>query len=793
MIAPKLLSSLPADARNWRLAIGVGVISLAVFILLAPYASTPVGRLDAFIPAYQSALILTDLATAALLFGKWNVSRSRAVAILAAGYLFTAVITAGHTLTFPGLFAPQGLLGAGQQSTAWIYMFWHAIFPLFVIGYARTTKPQIDQRGTVGWALGAVALAAVFTGLATAGEAAMPAIMRGHGYASAYSAVVGVVWLTPLAALFVLARKRPKTVLDVWLMVVMWVWACDIGLSAVFNAGRFDLGFYAGRTFGLLAGSFLLWVLLFESVSMYRRMAAVNRAEVDIQIARESEARLRAMADAMPQIAFVRRPDGSVEFINQRWHEYTGLLTGEADELERVVHPEDLPEMMRRWKEALANSQALEFELRLRRASDGAYHWFLLREVPVKDETGGVFRWYGTATDINERKQAEQALQASDRRKDEFLAVLAHELRNPLGPIRNAIQILNVVAAHEPTARKARQVIDRQSGHMARLIDDLLDVARITHGKLEIKKARCDLVATVRDACEDYRPALEAAGLQLNIDIPNEPIWVYGDETRLNQIVGNVLHNSVKFTEAGGQIAVKVQCTAKGCEVNLRDTGIGMDEETLQRMFQSFNQADRSLDRSRGGLGLGLALVKHLVELHDGHIDASSAGVGRGSEITVVIPLEVTAAAPRQAGAAGVEEPRGPLRILVVEDNIDAAETLCVLLELKGHMTDKAHNGRAGLEACRSFKPHIVFCDIGLPGLDGYEVARALRREPESADVYLVALTGYGQQEDQRRTREAGFDLHLIKPVDDSALEMALAMNRASLEEGKSSRPTPRA
>ena len=791
-MVPQLLSSLPADARNWRLAIGVAVVSLAVFILLAPYADVPVGRFDAFIPAYQSALILTDLATAALLFGQWNVSRSRAVAILAAGYLFTAVITTGHTLTFPGLFAPQGLLGGGQQSTAWIYMFWHAIFPLFVIGYARTTKPRIDARGTVGWALSAVGLAAVFTGFATGGEAALPAIMRGHGYASAYSIVVGVVWLTPLAALVVLGRKPHKTVLDVWLLVVMCVWACDIGLSAVFNAGRFDLGFYAGRTFGLLAGSFLLWVLLFESVTLYRRIAAVNRAELDVQIARESEARLRAMADAMPQIAFVRRPDGSVEFINQRWHEYTGLVTGEADEFAHVAHPDDLSEIMRRWKEALAHGQALECELRLRRATDGAHRWFLLREVPIKDETGKVLRWYGTATDIHERKQAEEALQASDRRKDEFLAVLAHELRNPLGPIRNAIQILNVVAAHEPTARKARQVIDRQSGHMARLIDDLLDVARITHGKLEIKKARCDLVAVVRDACEDYRPALEAAGLHLIIDIPNEPSWVYGDETRLNQIVGNVLHNSVKFTEPGGQISVRVQCTAKGCEVNLRDTGIGMDEETLQRMFHSFNQADRSLDRSRGGLGLGLALVKHLVELHEGYIDASSAGIGRGSEVTIVIPFEAAATAPRQAGRAQ-EESAGPLRILVVEDNIDAAETLCVLLELKGHITAKAHNGRAGLEACRGFKPHIVFCDIGLPGLDGYEVARTLRRQPESADVYLVALTGYGQEEDQRRTREAGFDLHLVKPVDDSALEMALAMNRASLEEGKSHRPTPRA
>lgn len=388
--------------------------------------------------------------------------------------------------------------------------------------------------------------------------------------------------------------------------------------------------------------------------------------------------------------------------------------------------------------------------------------------------------------DITQRKEAElllrdseERLREADRRKDEFIAMLGHELRNPLGPIRNAVQILNVVAAHEPTARKARQMIDRQSAHMARLIDDLLDIARVTHGKLEVNKSRCDLAAIVSNTIEDYQPQLESSGLHVTVEVPGQSVWVYGDATRLSQIIGNVLHNSLKFTEPGGYISVLLLLKGDGCEIQMRDTGIGMDTATLDNMFAAFNQADRSLDRSRGGLGLGMALVKHLVELHDGHVHVSSEGLGKGSEVLIRIPVEL-AAPPSEANQPMAKDANSVgLRVLVIEDNVDAAESLCILLQLNGHTTEKAHSGPAGVKAAQAFLPDAVLCDLGLPGLDGYDVARSLRAEPRFKEVYLVALTGYGQEEDQRRTREAGFDLHLVKPVDHAALEMALACTLA--------------
>ncbi len=394
----------------------------------------------------------------------------------------------------------------------------------------------------------------------------------------------------------------------------------------------------------------------------------------------------------------------------------------------------------------------------------------------VRSALRGRQRQYQIRDHLVERRRVEESLLDANRRKDEFLAMLGHELRNPLGPIRNAIQILNVVSGHEPSARQARQIIDRQSSHMARLIDDLLDIARITHGKLEIKKSRCDLASIVRNATGDYRTQFEAAGLHLSDEVPTQPVWVHADATRLSQIIGNALHNALKFTDPGGYVFVRLQRTEDLCQIEIRDTGIGMDSETLAHMFEAFNQSDRSLDRSRGGLGLGLALIKHLVDLHDGHVDASSDGPGSGSVISIRIPIERAPLADVSAAPAVTTTANRVQRILVIEDNADAAESLCILLELKGHVTEKAHNGPAGLKVARAFQPNVIFCDIGLPSMDGYSVARALRSEPRFEGVSLIALTGYGQEEDQRRTREAGFDLHLVKPIDHAALEMALAL-----------------
>ncbi|QEL15573.1 response regulator [Limnoglobus roseus] len=372
-------------------------------------------------------------------------------------------------------------------------------------------------------------------------------------------------------------------------------------------------------------------------------------------------------------------------------------------------------------------------------------------------------------------RRAEQALRDADRRKDEFLAMLAHELRNPLAPIRTAVEVLKMRDATDPPIRRVREIVDRQVSHMSRLIDDLLDVSRIARGKVALQRGRCDFARIVRDTAEDYRGTLEVEKLRLDVRTPDAPVWVSGDHTRLAQVVGNVLHNARKFTDAGGRVQVTVEADAGAAVVTVTDTGIGMDEDTLRQVFEPFAQADRSLDRSRGGLGLGLALVKGLVELHGGEVRAASDGIGRGSSFTIRLPLDNDSAA-RGQDLPPPSLPRAGRRVLVIEDNLDVAESLDLLLGMMGHDVRIARNGADGVAAVSAFRPDLVLCDIGLPGgMDGFAVATALRADPTADGAYLVALTGYGQPEDRAKAIEAGFDVHLTKPVDGASLHRVFA------------------
>lgn len=369
-------------------------------------------------------------------------------------------------------------------------------------------------------------------------------------------------------------------------------------------------------------------------------------------------------------------------------------------------------------------------------------------------------------------------IREGDRRKNEFLAMLAHELRNPLAPIRNAVHVFRLMGLKEPTLIQVRDMIDRQVTHMARLIDDLLDMSRLSRGKILLRKERVDLKRIVRDAVEDHRSTLEAAGLTLNVTLPDRSLFSHADPVRLAQVVGNILHNASKFTDPGGSVTVSMSVDSDGRTVRIvvRDTGIGMDHDILARLFDAFTQADRSLDRSRGGMGLGLALVKGLVELHEGTVQAFSAGPGTGTEITVLLPVQDQDA---RAGSNVASAPAGDksARVLVIEDNLDTANSMRMLLSLAGHPVEVAHDGPQGIEAARRFQPAVVLCDLGLPGgMDGCGVARELRQDPAFAKTHLIALTGYGQGEDRDRCLEAGFDNHLTKPIDFSELESALAM-----------------
>jgi len=371
----------------------------------------------------------------------------------------------------------------------------------------------------------------------------------------------------------------------------------------------------------------------------------------------------------------------------------------------------------------------------------------------------------------NARLYAE--LKDADRRKDEFLATLAHELRNPLAPIRNSLQILKMPVADRELIDHSRQIMERQLAHLVRLVDDLLDVSRVMRGKIVLRKQRSDLTGIVAHALETTQPTIDAEGHELELSLPSAPLEVEADAMRLAQVVSNLLTNAAKYTPRGGRIWLSAERADSHAVLRVRDNGIGIAPEMLDRIFELFVQVDNSVARAQGGLGIGLTLVRSLLEMHGGQVAVHSAGLGQGSEFTVRLPLAAEPLSKPRAPRTGAPEPQTttpPRRVLIVDDNVDAATSLATLLRLGGHQAAAAHDGARALIAAREQSSEIIFLDIGMPGMDGYEVARQMRREPTLAGSLLVALTGWGQQEDRRRSAEAGFDLHLVKPIDMAAL-----------------------
>ena len=374
------------------------------------------------------------------------------------------------------------------------------------------------------------------------------------------------------------------------------------------------------------------------------------------------------------------------------------------------------------------------------------------------------------------RRRVEQ-LAEMDRRKDEFLATLAHELRNPLAPIRNSLHILRMSGGSGPAAERVHEMIERQVSHMIRLVDDLMEVSRITRGKIELRRERVELAAVLRCAVETSRPAIDTARHQLAITLPSEPLILEADAVRLSQVIANLLNNAAKYTEEGGQIWLTARREEGEVVVSVRDTGLGIPADMLPRVFDMFAQVDRTLKRSQGGLGIGLTLARTLVEMHGGRMEARSGGPGQGSEFIARLPLAAQDAAADGRPPAGGQQPAGlrQQRVLVVDDNHDAADSLSILLKYLGADTHVVYDGRSALEAMRIYRPAVVFLDIGMPGMDGHEVAWQVRRAPEFRDVKLIAMTGWGQEEDRRRSKAAGFDHHLVKPVNADALQALLA------------------
>lgn len=495
------------------------------------------------------------------------------------------------------------------------------------------------------------------------------------------------------------------------------------------------------------------------------------RAEEALRV---SEERFRTIVEATPECVKLLAPDGTILQMNP-----AGLAMVEADGPEAVigksaydlVAPADR-DAFKSLHERVCRGVAgtLEHEIVGLR---GTRRRVEMHAVPL----GGAGGWTHLAVtrDVTERRRAEEAVRDAVRRKDEFMAMLAHELRNPLAPLRNALHILAIRGGDPEVTERVRGMMDRQVGHLSRLVGDLLDVSRITTGKVQLKTERLDLARLVQQAVADHRAEFDAGRVSLRADAAGGPAWVRGDPTRLAQVLDNLLTNALKFSPEGGgvTVAVATEPISGRATVAVRDNGVGIEPGMLARLFEPFSQADRTLDRSAGGLGLGLAIVKGLVELHGGRVRAESGGLGLGSVFTVTLP--VYAEPPALSDRPVTPRPAATrLRVLVVEDNRDAADSLRMLLEAYGYLVDVAYTGPDGLRAAERHPPEVVICDIGLPGLDGYGVAAALRRNPTTAAARLIALTGYGQEEDKRRAKEAGFDEHLTKPADPAALESLL-------------------
>ncbi len=618
---------------------------------------------------------------------------------------------------------------------------------------------------------------------------------------------------------------------------------------------------------------------------------------------RESEARLRQLANTIPQLAWIADPDGAVHWYNDRWYEYTGTTFDQVKGWgwQSLHDPEFLPRFAQEWKEALAKGSSIQMTFPLRGA-DGRYRHFYTSVAPLHDASGRIVQWFGTNTDITplleaqqalseseerlqqglraarmvvwewdlatggleyssnaaevfgqawnseepvweamhpddlpqaraavkhaidtnghydvvvrmtrpdngetiwidfegrviadasgkatrvkgialdvtQRRRAEEELRIANRRKDEFLAMLAHELRNPLAPISAAARLLKMNRLDEARMRRTSEIISRQVDHMTKLVDDLLDVSRVTRGLVTLDRQTIDLNEVVADAVEQVHPLLDARRHQLTVQTSGRPMMMEGDRTRLVQVFTNILNNAAKYTPPGGAITLRMGMENGQAEIGVRDNGIGIPGELLPYVFDLFTQAERSPDRSQGGLGLGLALVRSLVELHGGSVAAKSEGAGKGSEFIIRLPLLAQAADENteQQDNAGSGGSNRALRLMIVDDNADAAQTLAILLEMDEHKVSVEYDARSALERAPLERPQVLLLDIGLPDMDGYELVRRLRQMPETAQAVFIALTGYGQEQDRGRSKDAGFDHHLVKPVDTARLARLIA------------------
>jgi PAS domain S-box-containing protein len=514
-----------------------------------------------------------------------------------------------------------------------------------------------------------------------------------------------------------------------------------------------------------------------ELVANVRALLRLQQTRADLK---NSEERFRQLAENIDDVFWMfSLHDGALLYVSAAydamWGRAASALAHTPDDWIAGVHPDDRPALVERWQ-ALPEHGAYDEEYRVC-LPGGALRWMRDRAFLVRDAMEQPYRIARITSDISGRKVMESQLRAADENKNDFLATLAHELRNPLSPIRTAVELLGRTGPDAASVHaKACAVISRQVDHLTHLVDDLLDVARISEGKLTLRQEALELDGVLKAALETAAPVLESRHHSIEVTTPQQPLWVWGDAVRLAQSIGNLLHNAAKFTPPNGKVRLVVEVAADGMvNISVHDNGIGITHYNLPRIFDMFAQGAFAPDRAHDGLGIGLSLVSTLVSMHGGRLSATSGGIGLGSSFTIALPLIAapSSAAPATDGASAAPE-NGALSIILVDDNVDSAEMMCDLLGALGHNVEMTHDGASALALAALRRPDVMILDIGLPDMDGSELARRLRAMPGFADVRLVAHTGYGAPHDREKTRAAGFDFHLVKPASMAELQSAL-------------------
>ncbi len=512
----------------------------------------------------------------------------------------------------------------------------------------------------------------------------------------------------------------------------------------------------------------------------------------DITERKENEERLKnteeqiiQLGNAIAQLAWMARPDGHIDWYNDRWYQYTGKTFAQMEGWgwQSVHDPAALPEVNKRWQRALTTGETFDMTFPLRGA-DGLFRPFLTRIVPFRNADGKIVRWFGTNTDISEQQHIQEELRIvaarlseADRRKDDFLATLAHELRNPLAPIRTGLELMKSLQDEPATLEEIRSTMERQTQQLIALVDDLLDVSRITKGKLELRRCRVQLADVVQSAVEASHPFISEANHELAVSIPQQPIYLNADPNRLAQVLSNLLNNSTKYTPEGGRIRLSAEQQGSQVVVSVADNGLGIPADMLDRIFEMFAQVDRPQEKGYTGLGIGLSLVKSLVEMHDGSIQVRSEGADKGSVFSVRLPIAVKTSVDEQSP----EQLEAPAKtsikrkVLIVDDNKAAATMLKMVVKMMGNEVRTADNGLEAIEVAADFLPEVVLMDLGMPKMNGYEAARYIREQPWGKEMLLVALTGWGQEDDRQRTVDAGFNHHLVKPAEPADIQKLLA------------------